>query len=100
MEIVLGLLVIGFLYYWFVIRKTIAWNADPRQQLLAQMFIAAATGDARKPGEIIIFISKEGWAAREAKRRIIHALSIVKVASTPDVYQAAKFFGQQIHQVY
>jgi hypothetical protein len=97
MEIIIGLVVLFCVGYFIFGRKVGAWNADPRQQQIAQMLIESAeTESSRKEIEIIKFMLNQGWGKTEMKRRIAHAVSITKVASVPSIYQGAKEAGLRI----
>jgi hypothetical protein len=67
------------------------WNNDPDQKQLVDRFIAEARGAANT--DLISFIIRQNWSARETRNRIAHALSLVKQAAEPAVYKKAKNLG-------
>jgi hypothetical protein len=82
----------GFLSYLFNISKR---NADPIQQKLAEMIIAAV--DRRtNPGDILTFLLSHGWSSSEQGNRLTHALSMVRVFRA-DLYPRAQ---EMIRQIY
>jgi hypothetical protein len=82
---------VGFFRYIFSINKL---NADRHQQALAQLFIDYA--ERRKPWEdIFAFLEERRWLRDEREHRIVHALSMVRVARV-DLYQTAKELGELI----
>src|ERR1700722_11001905 len=54
------------------------WNADPKQQALAKLFIDTIEG-RKSPGDIVAFLNEHEWAGPEAEDRACHALSMVRV---------------------
>jgi hypothetical protein len=74
------------------------WNIDPDQQRLAQLFIKYGEGSVCA-AELTKFVLYQDWSAKETRQRILHALSIVKIAATPYVYQRAKEMGHTLYDV-
>jgi hypothetical protein len=71
-------------------------NADPDQQTFARLLIAAAE-DGSKHGDLIRWLVKQPWSPSETRTRIIHALSIVKIASVPETYAKARQIGYDLN---
>jgi hypothetical protein len=74
------------------------WNNDPNQHRLVQLFIKYGEGSVCA-AELTKFVLYRDWSANETRQRILHALSIVKIAATPYVYQRAKEMGHTLHDV-
>lgn len=83
----------GFLSSLFGVTKM---NADPDQQAFAKLLIEA-TEDSGKYNELIRWLVKQPWSPSETRTRITHALSIVKIASVPDIYAKAKQIGYDLN---
>jgi hypothetical protein len=82
----------GFFSYLFNINKQ---NADPIQQKLAEMIIAAVERRAN-PGDILTFLLSNGWSNSEQGNRLTHALSMVRVFRA-DLYPRAQEMVRQIY---
>ena len=82
----------GFLSYLFNISKR---NADPIQQKLAEMIIAAVERRTN-PSDILTFLLSHGWSSSEQGNRLTHALSMVRVFRA-DLYPRAQEMVRQIY---
>jgi len=82
----------GFFQKFF---QTKRMNADPEQQALAELLIDHAEGPLVKI-VVMNWLEEKGWPNSEAGDRLIHALSMVKIAR-PDVYIAAKAAAHDIY---
>jgi len=107
MAILYGLLfVAGALSLLFVLR-TRAANANPRQKQLARLLLVCGRAFSDRNEELYVLtireilniIRNERWACAEIESRIRHALSIAKVASSPDNFEKANRLAQNIIQV-
>jgi hypothetical protein len=81
----------GFFSSPFAINKL---YADPDQHALAQLFIYAASGEARV-SDILRYCTRKGWRPPEVGKRVTHSLSMVK-AFRIDVYPEAKSISQSV----
>jgi hypothetical protein len=86
---------VGFFSSLFGVSKM---NADPDQQRFARMFIEAAEDPSMgRQIELTNWLIQQPWTPSETRNRIMHALSIVKVASVPAIYARAKEIGRHLH---
>jgi hypothetical protein len=97
MEAVGGLLLIAILLFWWI-AKTKSQNADPDQQLLARLLIEAAETDAGHT-QLIDWLIKKPWSAKETRKRLIHAMTVVKISSVPATFEKAKQIAKDLHNL-
>lgn len=82
----------GFLSSLFGTRKM---NADPDQRQFAELLIQGA-----QSGSFVAvnnWLVKQPWSPSETRTRVIHALTLVRMWSPPEVYERAKQMGEMIH---
>lgn len=81
-------------------RRMLQLNKDQKQELLAAMFIVAGESTVPKAYQTALDIRSvvtiEGWDTDEAKDRIAHALSLVKINAVPAIYENACEVGRAI----
>ncbi len=106
MEMLFGLLFVAAgLSLWFARRKRVA-RANPRQKHLARLLLVSgqAFNDQNHElylitiREIINIMRNERWERAEIEWKIRHALSIARVASSPDNFENASRMAQNIIQ--
>ena len=93
MIILIGLLTLaGAGCYFFVFRSSVRWNADPRQQELAQLLMRTAGHDGHyiRDQDIVSYVALHGWRSGEARRRVAHAGSIARDEATATVCEDVK----------
>ena len=71
------------------------YNGDPFQQEISQGLIDMVEGKSTAQ-ELRSWMSMQGWPPSEARNRLTHALSMVKVFRA-DLYPEAKRQGMQIY---
>lgn len=76
------------------IRKMAKLNKDPNQQQLARLFILAGSSTPQEAVRVAAvieeFVVDHGWTRdEEAKERLAHAISLVRVQAPSAVYQNA-----------
>lgn len=81
-----------------------SWNNDPNSVELAgllgeaAMDAASGTGSAKKENEMLKLLIRADWRKAEAGDRIIHALSLVKLAfGSSDEYRHAKDIAERFY---
>lgn len=73
--------------------QMLRWNKDPIQQQLASLFILAGSSTPKDAVPIAItierLVAEQGWTNDEAKERLAHAISLVRVQAPGVVYENA-----------
>jgi hypothetical protein len=73
--------------------QVLRWNKDPIQQRLASLFILAGSSTPSEAFPIAAtierLVSEQGWSNDEAKERLAHAISLVRVQAPRAVYDNA-----------
>src|SRR5215831_12460045 len=73
--------------------KMLRLNKDPNQQQLARLFILAGSGTPQDAVQVAAVIEKvvadHGWTRDEARDRLAHAISLVRVQTPGAVYENA-----------
>jgi hypothetical protein len=73
--------------------KMVRLNKDPDQQQIARLFILAGSSAPKDAVLVAVviekFVSDHGWKGDEAKDRLAHALSLVRVQAPRAVYDNA-----------
>jgi hypothetical protein len=91
-----GVIVLALVVYWFWGQRMMAcWNADPRQQQLIQLLIAAGMptppSDNTARIQVTNFLCRQAdWSFIEDRKRLAHALTVVQRVSEPAVYEKAR----------
>lgn len=73
-------------------------NADPVQQQLAGLLIAAANGSGSR-SDVTNFLIRSPWDASETRNRIVHAVSLPKMVCDAPTYVKVKKLGLELHNV-
>jgi hypothetical protein len=97
MAIIIGiavLIIIVLAYRFASAGRNPAWDNDPSQLRLIELFIA----DARDGEDVALvnFICQQCWSGKELRNRIIHALNRVRLLTPPAVFKKAKKTGHRL----
>jgi hypothetical protein len=83
--------------------RTSRWNNEPAQKQIVQIILQGSIKTAESGGintkirEIIQVQQTAGWSPRETADRCVHAVSMIRLVTSPKVYDAAKVEGQVLY---
>ncbi len=94
-----GVLILGFIgaLWWYNYRRQQRLDADPGQQRLSALLIAAALGrdgvTRRQVAEQLSAIAKGG---ADRRVRLTHAVMLVRSEAAPDLYQKVLALSREL----
>lgn len=88
-----------------VLFSTARWNNDPNSKELARLILEAgnysasggAVGRSLDVRKMVDVIHGAGWSRKEAKNRIVHAVSMIKPVADKEAYEAARELCREIY---